>query len=76
MHLNKKIKKALFSTAFTLICVTSLSAYSINLTVNDAELEFPLEGVKVSVKNSADISAEFLADTILVLSSSTEKVEE
>ena len=67
MHLNKKIKKALFSTAFTILCVTSLSAYQISITVNDAELEFPLEGVKVSVKNSADISAETNADGFVAL---------
>lgn len=67
MHLSKKIKKALFSTAFTLLCVTSLSAYQISITVNDAELDFPLEGVKVSVKNSADISAETNADGFVAL---------
>jgi len=67
MHLSKKIKKALFSTAFTILCVTSLSAYQIKITVNDAELEFPLEGVKVSVKNSEDLNAETDADGLVTL---------
>ena len=58
MNLNKKIKNAVMSTAFSILCAASLSAYQINVTVNDKELEFPLEGVKVSLKGAEVINAE------------------
>ena len=67
MHLNKKLKSALSVTALSLFCAANLCAYSINITVNDKELDFPLEGVKVSVKNSADLAAETDADGLAVL---------
>lgn len=52
MLIRKNIKNAVLVTAFSLFCVTSLNAYQINITVNDNELDFPLEGVKVSVSDS------------------------
>ena len=52
----KKIKNAVVVTAFTFFCAASLSAYQINITVNDKELDFPLEGVKVTVANSDDLA--------------------
>lgn len=67
MHLNKKLKSALSVTALSIFCAANLCAYSINITVNDKELDFPLEGVKVSVKNSADLAAETDADGLAVL---------
>ena len=56
MSLKKKIKNAVMATAFTLFCAAGLSAYQINITVNDKELDFPLEGVKVSLANSSELS--------------------
>lgn len=56
MNLNKKIKNVVMGTAFSFLCAASLSAYQINVTVNDKELEFPLEGVKVSVTDSSELS--------------------
>ncbi len=67
MYLKKKLKSALSVTALSIFCAANLCAYSINITVNDKELDFPLEGVKVSVKNSADIAAETDADGLAVL---------
>lgn len=67
MYLKKKLKSALSVTALSILCAANLCAYSINITVNDKELDFPLEGVKVSVKNSADIAAETDADGLAVL---------
>ena len=58
MHINKKIKSALSSVALLFFCTASLSAYQINITVNDRELEFPLEGVKITVKNSDLVNSE------------------
>ena len=58
MHINKKIKNTAFLAVFSIFCAASLSAYQINITVSDRELEFPLEGVKVTVKNSDTISSE------------------
>ena len=58
MHINKKIKNTAFLAVFSIFCAATLSAYQINITVNDKELEFPLEGVKVTVKNSDTISSE------------------
>ena len=58
MYLSKKIKNAVVVAAFSFFCAASLSAYHINITVNDNELDFPLEGVKVSIKGSEAISAE------------------
>lgn len=55
MSPKKKIKNAVMLTAFTFFCAAGLSAYQINITVNDKELDFPLEGVKVSVVNSSDL---------------------
>ena len=52
MLITKNIRNAVLVTAFTLFCVTNLNAYQINITVNDNELDFPLEGVKVSVSDS------------------------
>ena len=62
MHFNQKSKSALSFAALILFCTASLSAYQINLTVNDRELEFPLEGVKVTVKNSDIVNSETDAD--------------
>ncbi|WP_022931741.1 TonB-dependent receptor [Treponema bryantii] len=56
MHLSKQIKSALSIGALSLFCAASLSAYQINITVNDKELDFPLEGVKVTVANSGDLA--------------------
>ena len=56
MSPKKKIKNAVMLTAFTFFCAAGLSAYQINITVNDKELDFPLEGVKVSVVNSSDLT--------------------
>ena len=67
MYLKKKLKSALSVTALSIFCAANLCAYSINITVNDKELDFPLEGVKVSVKNSADLAAETDADGLAVL---------
>ena len=67
MCLKKKIKKAAAVAAFSLIYAAALSAYQINITVNDAELDFPLEGVKVSVANSSSLSSETDADGIAIL---------
>ena len=67
MHLNKKLKSALSVTALSIFCAANLCAYSINITVNDKELDFPLEGVKVSVKNSNDLTAETDADGLATL---------
>ncbi len=58
MHLKKKFKNAVVFAAFTFLCAANLCAYQINITVNDKELDFPLEGVKISVKGSEDLSAE------------------
>ena len=56
MHLSKQIKSALSIGALSLFCAAGLSAYQINITVNDKELDFPLEGVKVSLANSSDLT--------------------
>ena len=56
MSFQKRIKNAIGVIAFTFIGAASLSAYQINVTVNDKELEFPLEGVRITVKNSDSIS--------------------
>lgn len=67
MYLKKKLKSALSVTALSIFCAANLCAYSINITVNDKELDFPLEGVKVSVKNSNDLTAETDADGLATL---------
>ena len=67
MHLYKNFKSAALIAAFSILCAANLCAYQINITVNDAELEFPLEGVKVSVKNSADISAETDSEGLAII---------
>ena len=56
MHINKKIKNTAFLAVFSIFCAASLSAYQINITVNDEELDFPLEGVKITVKDDSSIS--------------------
>ena len=56
MHLTKKFRSAISILALSIFCAANLCAYSINITVNDAELDFPLEGVKVSVANSSSLS--------------------
>lgn len=67
MYLSKKFKGAICVAALSLLCAANLCAYQINITVNDEELDFPLEGVKVSVKNSSDIFAETDMDGIAIL---------
>ena len=67
MYLKKKLKSALSVTALSIFCAANLCAYSINITVNDKELDFPLEGVKVSVKNSNALTAETDADGLATL---------
>ena len=67
MYLKKKLKSALSVIALSIFCAANLCAYSINITVNDKELDFPLEGVKVSVKNSNDLTAETDADGLATL---------
>ncbi len=67
MYLYKKLKSALSFTALSIFCAANLCAYSINITVNDKELDFPLEGVKISVKNSNDFTAETDADGFATL---------
>ena len=37
MHINKKIKNTAFLAVFSIFCAASLSAYQINITVNDRE---------------------------------------
>ena len=56
MSPNKKIKNTVMVAAFSFFCAAGLSAYQINITVNDKELEFPLEGVKVVVAGSSELS--------------------
>ena len=56
MHLKKIIRNAAFCAAFSIFCATTLSAYQINITVNDEELDIPLEGVRVSVKDYEKIN--------------------
>lgn len=56
MSPNKKIKNAVIVAAFSFFCAAGLSAYQINITVTDKELEFPLEGVKVVVAGSSELS--------------------
>ncbi len=53
----KKIKNAVSILALTFFSAASLSAYQITITVNDNELDFPLEGVKVSVADSAELTS-------------------
>ena len=67
MYLNKKIRSAVSVAALSFFCAANLCAYPINITVNDKELDFPLEGVKVSVKNSNDLTAETDEDGIASL---------
>ena len=58
MYFNKTLRNALSIIAFSILTSASLSAYSINVTVNDEELDFPLEGVKITVKNADSITAQ------------------
>ena len=58
MFISRKIKNAVTICAFSILCAAGLSAYEITVTVNDKELDFPLEGVHITVKNSDTISAD------------------
>ncbi len=67
MYLNQKLKSALYSTALFLLCATKLCAYPINIIVNDKELDFPLEGVRISVKNYDDLTTETDTDGLATI---------
>lgn len=58
MLISRKTKHAALVAASVFFCAAKLSAYQINITVNDAELDFPLEGVRVSVANTNNLTSE------------------
>ncbi len=67
MYLLRNLKSILSFTLPCVLCTATLSAYPLTVTVNDGELDFPLEGVKVSVNEQNDIASETNEEGCLIL---------